>query len=244
MGINLNERNISIIESHRREVKFRRQYNEGMQKLLENYGLSLLEAEILFALCANPGCDTITKLCADLSKTKGVVSQACDRLCREGFLSSKVDKKDRRVVHFKITPAVRTMANCISRYMAAMDYVYHARKQVADNSVVFSARIDTKKNLIYPVSENLSLKKSSHGLPFRSYDTFLNEQLLTLVPPDRKDELAEQISLAAIVVGLAETESMQIKVPLHINKTLKDAEITVINLDDQLDGALITIKIV
>lgn len=244
MGINLNERNISIIESHRREVKFRRQYNEGMQKLLENYGISLLEAEILFALCANPGCDTITKLCADLSKTKGVVSQACDRLSREGFLSSKVDKKDRRVVHFKITPAVRTMVNCISRYIASMDYVYHAKMQVADNSVVFSARVDTKKNLIYPVVENLSLKKGNKGLPFRSYDTFLNEQFLTLVPAEHKEELAEQISLAAIVVGLAETETMQIKVPLHINKTLKDAEINVINLDDQLDGALITIRIV
>lgn len=244
MGINLNERNISIIETHRREVKFRRLYNDGMQRLLENYGLSLLEAEILFALCTNSGCDTITKLCADLSKTKGVVSQACDRLSREGFLSSKVDKQDRRVVHFKITPAVRTMVNCISRYMASMDYVYHAKMQVADNSVVFSARVDMKKNLLYPVVENLSLKKGRSDLPFRSYDTFLNEQLLTLVPADRKEELAEQISLAAIVVGLAETETMQIKVPLHINKSLKDAEIIVTNLDDQLDGALMEIKIV
>lgn len=242
MGINLNERNISIIESHRRETKFRRQYNEGMQLLLDNYGLSLLEAEILFALCANAACDTVTKLCADLGKTKGVVSQACDRLCREGFLASKVDQKDRRVIHFRITPAVRTVVNAVSRYVEAMDYVYRAKQQ-SDDSLLLCGRLDTKKGLLYPISDKLSPKKAQSALPFRSYDAFLNEQCLPLVPAEHREDVSEQISLAAIVVELNESGSVTTKVPLMINKSLKEVEVRISRIDDLLDGALMQMKI-
>lgn len=247
MGVNLNQRNINIIEMHRRETRFRRQYNEGMQQQLENYGLSLLEAEILFALCTNAQCDTVTRLCADLGKTKGVVSQACDRLCREGFLSSRVDKNDRRVIHFKITPAVRSVVNSVSRYMESMDYVYHAKQQDEETDRVFlRAQLDAKRKLLYPITEAPSgtknAKKGTDSLPFRSYDDFLKERLLPMVPAEEREAVADAISPAAILVALAEGGHIQKKVPLLINKSLRDVLVDISEIDGASDGALIEIR--
>lgn len=250
MGVNLNQRNISIIEMHRRETRFRRQYNEGMQQQLDNYGLNLTEAEILFAICANVGCDTVTGLCADLGKTKGVVSQACDRLCKEGFLSSKVDKNDRRVIHFKITPAVRSVVNSVSRYMDSMDYVYHAKQQAAETDTLLCAMIDVKKGVFYPISETLfaknakNRKKACDSLPFRSYDDFLKGQLLPMTPAEEREELANAVSPAAILVGLAEGDRIQKRIPLRINQSLREVVITISKIDDRPEGALLEMRYV
>lgn len=247
MGVNLNQRNINIIEIHRRETRFRRQYNEGMLQQLRNYGLNLMEAEILFAICVNVGCDTVTGLCADLGKSKGVVSQACDRLCKEGFLSGKVDKNDRRVIHFKITPAVRSVVNSVSRYMDSMDYVYHAKQQPAETDVLLCAMLDAKKRILYPIAETLfaeNVKKGCNGLPFRSYDDFLKEQLLPMIPAEEREEIANAVSPAAVLVGLAEGDSIQKKIPLHINKSSRDVALTVSKIDGRPEDALIEMRYV
>lgn len=203
--MNTNERHTELIDSYRKEKNFQRQYHEGLRCLLEPYGLSVMEADILFAISRDPQCDNITKLCADIGKTKGVVSRACDHLCKENYLIGKNDNDDRRVIHFKTTGAVRSLIASLSRYMESMEYLH----QVKDSDSLLSGRLDGKKSLFYLIREDDTQKDLYPYLPFCSYESFLREKCLPRLHPHDQDSFIEAFSLAAIEETLHQTERME-----------------------------------
>ena len=192
--MNTNERYTELIDFYRKEKNFQRQYQEGLRYLLEPYGLSVMEADLLFAICRNPLCDNVTRLCADIGKTKGVVSRACDHLCKENYLISKSDDSDHRVIHFKTTSAVRSLIAGLARYMEAMEYIH----QADHSGYLLSGRLDRKKALFYPIEEKDPLKNAYSYLPFCSYDSFLNEKCLPRLSPEDQILFKEKYSFTGL----------------------------------------------
>ncbi|MGM9567986.1 MAG: MarR family winged helix-turn-helix transcriptional regulator [Clostridia bacterium] len=200
-----NERYTDLIDFYRKEKKFQRQYHEGLRYLLEPYGLSVMEADLLFAICRDPLCDNVTKLCADIGKTKGVVSRACDHLCKENYLISRSDDSDHRVIHFKTTPAVRSLISGLSRYMETMEYIHKADQ----SGNLLSGRLDRKKALFYPIEEKDPLKNVYSYLPFCSYESFLNEQCLPRLSYEDQIRFKEKYSLTALEEKLRQKEQFE-----------------------------------
>lgn len=235
--MNTNERYTELIDSYRKEKKFLRQYNEGLRVLLEPYGLSVMEADILFAIYRNPRCDNITKLCADIGKTKGVVSRACDHLCKENYLSSKSDDIDRRVIHFKITAAVRSLMLNLSRYMTAMDYVHRSEAQ----QDLFRGRIDKKKGLIYPICQKENESEAFPYLPFCSYETFLKEKCLPHLAADDRDAVAAAFSLGALQETLKGHRAFETAAMIQTGAESFRAVFSAENIPDSGDAALLRV---
>lgn len=237
-----NERNFQTIEYYRRESKFRRQYNEGLQSHLEEHGLSLLEAEILFAIFADPSCDTVTKLCADIGKTKGIVSLSCDRLIKQKYLSSRIDKKDRRVVHFHLLSAAKKVIDSVSRYMEIMNDVQRAKEEGENADLIMRAMLDTENGRIYPITCKICDFCRFPDIPFRSYQTFLEEQCLTRVPSDQLADLSDRLALAAITKAADTDLSIRVKVPFQTTKGLYGVTFEVIPFRGLSDTAEFMIR--
>ena len=219
----INERNFNTIEYYRKESKFRRQYNEGLQTLLDRYGLSLLEGEILFALYTDASCDTVTKLCADLGKTKGVVSLACDRLARQKCISGRTDRRDRRVVHFHLLSASQKIIDAVSDYMEIMNDVQKAKAEAElakEKGLIMSAELDTENGLIFPIVCNICDSCRFPNAPFRAYDSFIIEQFLPNIAQEQRDEVKQQINLAAVNDGTDTEQTIRMKIPYVHNKAL------------------------
>ena len=98
-----------------------RQYDQGLRSTAAAYGLSALETELVLALSHRPASDSLTKLCAEIHKTKGVVSEACDHLQKIGYITATADAKDRRVIHYHLTAAARPFLSAAVRHIEGME---------------------------------------------------------------------------------------------------------------------------
>ncbi|HMM05279.1 MAG TPA: MarR family winged helix-turn-helix transcriptional regulator [Clostridiales bacterium] len=110
----------NFIQFHWDATRFIHQYQEGLKNAAKPYGISLLETEILLSLTHCPTCDSITKLCSTIGKTKGVISKACEKLRQTGYISGKIDEGDRRVVHYQLNAASRTVVIAVVRHIETM----------------------------------------------------------------------------------------------------------------------------
>ena len=200
--MNTNERYTELIDSYRKEKNFQRQYQEGLRYLLEPYGLSVMEADLLFAICRDPQCDNVTKLCTDIGKTKGVVSRACDHLCKENYLRSENDTADRRVIHFRTTAAVRALITALSRYMESMEYVHRAK----NNNCLLSGRLDRKKAAFYLIEERDALQNSYPYLPFCDYQSLLDEKCVPRISPEDRAAFLEKTALPVLEESFRQNE--------------------------------------
>ncbi len=236
--MNINERYSELIDSYRKEKNFQRQYNEGFRYLLEPYGLSVMEADLLFAIYLNPQCDSITKLCADIGKTKGVISKACDHLCKEKYLSSKNDEVDRRVIHFKITAATRSLITTLSRYMESMEYIHKAKT----GECLLSGRLDRKKALFYLIKEEDSPNNAYSYLPFCSYESFLNKKCLPRLHPEEREENKESLSLAAIEEELCRKEKFETVRQMRFHHIFRSVVFSAEIIPNSNDAALLRIQ--
>ncbi len=109
-----------FIQFHWTTTRFIHRYQEGLKNAVKPYGISLLETEILLSLTHYPACDSVTKLCSTIGKTKGVVSKACEKLRQEGYISGKTDEHDRRVVHYRLNAASRAVVIAVVRHIETM----------------------------------------------------------------------------------------------------------------------------
>lgn len=98
-----------------------RQYDQGLRAIAAAYGLSALETELVLALSHRPASDSPTKLCAEIHKTKGVVSGACDHLQKIGYITAAADAKDGRVIHYQLTAAARPFLSAAVRHIEGME---------------------------------------------------------------------------------------------------------------------------
>jgi len=93
---------IRLLQFSRHFSKF---YDRQFEPLLEKYGLSMRESQVLLFLANNPGYDTARDITEFRGISKSQVSQAVDLLAAEGLLLRTPDRKDRRIVHLSITEA-------------------------------------------------------------------------------------------------------------------------------------------
>ena len=83
----------------------RRLYGLLFAPLLEEYGLTQLEADILMFLANNPQFRTARDVAAYRGFSKTYVSKSLERLTRRGLVTARTDPADRRVLNLTLTDA-------------------------------------------------------------------------------------------------------------------------------------------
>lgn len=85
--------------------QFKKLYDKLIHELASHYGLTPNEVNILLFLANNPECDTAKDIAEMRCLPKSCISRCVDSLIRQGFLASREDEKDRRILHLSILPA-------------------------------------------------------------------------------------------------------------------------------------------
>lgn len=85
--------------------QFLKCYEKQMNHTAEHYQLTTTELNILLFLANHPDMDTARDIVELRGLPKSCVSRAVDSLIRQGFLESREDKNDRRILHLSILPA-------------------------------------------------------------------------------------------------------------------------------------------
>lgn len=85
--------------------QFKKLYDRKISEMASRYGLTPNEINILLFLANNPEWDTAKDIVDRRCLTKSGVSRAVDSLIRRGFLASREDEKDRRILHLSVLPA-------------------------------------------------------------------------------------------------------------------------------------------
>ena len=101
----------------------------AFKKLMENrfaeirgkYGLKRVEIEVLYFLAKGGEENTPTDAYRKLRINRGHVSQAIDSLCRQGYIYAMPDEKDRRIMHYSVSDAAKTIIADISEIRKKMD---------------------------------------------------------------------------------------------------------------------------
>lgn len=190
---------IQLVESYRNDNNYLRQYREGLRCLLETKNLSVMEAEILFSLYLDENCDNITNICMDIGKTKGVVSKACEHLCREKYISDEIDAIDRRIIHFSLEENGVKLVRSLSRYMKAMEYVRAARNNAEhDDCLVLSGRLHTESGMFFPIRISSFGARSFYLRPYFGYDRFLKDSFVPFLDQSELGKVRDRFILSAL----------------------------------------------
>ena len=80
-------------------------YEKQINRTAAHYQLTATELNILLFLANHPELDTARDIVELRGLPKSCVSRAVDSLIRQGFLESREDKNDRRILHLSILPA-------------------------------------------------------------------------------------------------------------------------------------------
>lgn len=78
-------------------------YEKSFLHTIKTYNLTQFEVDVLGFLHIYPECDTAKQICELRNLPKATVSVAVDKLTKKGYLYTKRDKSDRRIVHLKVT---------------------------------------------------------------------------------------------------------------------------------------------
>ena len=90
-----------------RSQGFRKLYGSLFIPLLEEYGLTQLEADILLFLANNPQWDTARDIVEHRHLAKSHVSVGIDRLAERGYLERFVLPGNRKTLHLRLLPPAR-----------------------------------------------------------------------------------------------------------------------------------------
>lgn len=134
-------------------------YDQCLDGVRQQYGLSKLETIIISFLHNNPGHDTVGEIAEMRMLSKGNVSRGVDSLTARGLLERINDQTDRRWVHLRLKPEARPVVQDIS--VAAATF----RELVFDGFTPedFERFHDLNVKLTRNVSRNLERSISSHG---------------------------------------------------------------------------------
>ena len=108
-------------------ISFRQQshrlYLQLFAPLLERYGLTQMEMDILLYLANHPPHCTAAQLISHRGLTKSHVCRCVERLAGLGFLEARRDGRDRRVVRLKLLPAADA---AVDAARAAQQALFHS----------------------------------------------------------------------------------------------------------------------
>ena len=93
----------SALDMGLRSVMLRKLAEAGFSEIRENYGLKMVEIDVLYYLSTCPQGDTPTGIYQYLHLNKGHISQAVDGLWRKEYLQAQPDPEDRRSIHYRVT---------------------------------------------------------------------------------------------------------------------------------------------
>lgn len=79
-------------------------YHHLFEDVLEKYGLTQMEADILLFLANNPQYDTATEIVSIRQLTKSHVSSSVERLVQKNFIERFRESKNKKIIHLKILP--------------------------------------------------------------------------------------------------------------------------------------------
>lgn len=96
-------------------------YEQCLDQVRADYGLSRLEINILSFLHNNPCQDTAAQISEMRMLSKGNVSQAAELLLHKGYLRREPDQNDRRWIHLKLEPAAQPIIADITKSADAFE---------------------------------------------------------------------------------------------------------------------------
>ena len=124
--------------------------NVELRKLLKNELLSATETGVI--MCIAVGCDTPGQIARYMGVSRSLMSKTVENLVQGGWLETKPDESDRRVVRLRLLPkAEPAAAHCCElreRFFAAMkegvspedlEVFYRVSKQFGSNIEKFMA---------------------------------------------------------------------------------------------------------
>lgn len=78
-------------------------YSEAEKDVMEQYGMTAIEVDVMLFLANNPQFDTAAEIVSVRRIAKSHVSMAVSKLTARGFLKKLRDEKDRKKIHLRIT---------------------------------------------------------------------------------------------------------------------------------------------
>ncbi len=99
-----------------------RLYVNMMKTVLDRYGMTQMEMDILLYLYNNPGHNTASQIVSVRGLTKSQVSTAVDELSRKGLLARQTDRQNLRRIRLSLMPAaspIVEMGRKVQREFAA-----------------------------------------------------------------------------------------------------------------------------
>lgn len=100
-------------------------YEKAFCNTMKKYDMTQFEVDILGFIHFYPDYDTAKQICELRKLPKSNVSVAVDRLTKKGYLHGERDRKDRRVIHLKITDnASDAVASIREEYQKFLDLLF------------------------------------------------------------------------------------------------------------------------
>lgn len=100
-------------------------YEKAFCNTMKKYDMTQFEVDVLGFIHFYPDYDTAKQICELRKLPKSNVSVAVDRLTKKGYLHGERDKKDRRVIHLKITDdASDAVASIREEYQKFLDMLF------------------------------------------------------------------------------------------------------------------------
>lgn len=84
-------------------AKVNKAYRKICYQAVEEYRFTPNEIEVMMFLSNNPGLDSASDIACYKNISKGLVAKSVESLCTKGFLDTKKDTKDRRLIHLILT---------------------------------------------------------------------------------------------------------------------------------------------
>ena len=91
-------------------------YSEAEKAVMEQYGMTAIEVDVMLFLANNPQFDTAAEIVSVRRIAKSHVSMAVSKLTARGFLKKLRDEKDRKKIHLRITENASPMAAVSERF--------------------------------------------------------------------------------------------------------------------------------
>lgn len=237
------ERHLDLISSYRYSKSCYHLYRNGLCRLMDGYGLSVMENDLLLAIYNDPECNTVTRLCSDIGKTKGVVSRACNHLCDKKYFREDIDKIDRRIVHFRLTPQARNLVEMIARYLDAMTFFETVTRSLNGDGISAYAdyndiaRVDLKKSLVYPIIGFMAPKDPNTAVPFCTADHYFNElhKELRLQPGSEEKAILTENGLQKLIIS----RELPLNLEISVDELENDRKIRILPLENDGDSLLL-----
>lgn len=135
------ERSVVLL-LHGRE--FKQLLESRSAAIREEYGLRKIDVEILYYLYRFRECNTSKDIRDAYMFTKGHISQSVEHLQQLGLLEPVPDKRDRRCIHFRLTPEAEKIVRSIGKMWEDM------------TAVIFEGITEQEKHMLHETAAKMA----------------------------------------------------------------------------------------